>query len=332
MPNSTATVSRLLEILCLVQGSRTWTARTLADRFGVSQRTIHQDVARLRDGGIPVDHDSEGGGYSVAESFFLPPVDLTLEETAALMLLAKCADAADSIPLTRPAGRAIEKLRAGMPRTFRRGLDAAMPNVRLDLARSEPEGSTDGVWSTATRAIAERRCLSCFYESVHRSPPAGADATGRFLLQPLTVWWGKRAWYLLGRTAEEPKPRLFKLSRFLHIEATETVAPAPEPDALEAFLGRAWRMIPGPRRTVRVRFESAFAETVADTLWHRDQELIYEEDGRITLAFVVDGLDEIVWWVLGYGPSATVIEPEELRTRVATLAAETAARYGSPPP
>ena len=169
------------------------------------------------------------------------------------------------------------------------------------------------------------------YGSVHRPPPAGADAEGVFLLQPLAVWWGKRAWYLLGRTADEPAPRLFKFSRFERFELTEVPAPEPEPDALRAYLGQAWRMIPGTRHAVRVRFEPAFAETAADTLWHPTQEVEYLGDGAIRLSFEVDGLDEILWWVLGYGPGATVEEPPELRQRVAALAAETAARYAEAP-
>lgn len=331
MPASTATVARLLEILCLVQGSPTWTSQKLADRFGVAQRIIHKDIARLRESGIPVGHDADAGGYALASSFFLPPVDLSLEESAALMLLASVAEATDTIPLTRPAARAIEKLRAGMPRAFQRDLSDAMPRITLDLARSEAEGATDGAWSDATRALAERRCLLCMYESVHRPPPAGADADGRFLLQPLAVWWGKRAWYLLGRTDAEPAARLFKLSRFARLELTDTPAPEPEPDALRRHLGQAWRMMPGTRHAVEIRFEPSFAETVADTLWHPTQEIDWLDDGAIRLCVEVDGLDEISWWVLGYGPGATVEAPAELRERVARLAAETAARYREAP-
>ena len=331
MPSSTTTVSRLLEILCLVQGGSGWTSRKLADRFGVTQRVVYRDVARLRESGVPIDHDADAKGYAIGSSFYLPPVDLTLEESAALMLLGAVAESTDTIPLTRPAARAIEKLRAGMPRAFRRDLNNTLPRVTLGLARCEAEGSTDDAWSTATCAIAERRCLSCVYESVHRPPPASADGEGVFLLQPLDVWWGKRAWYLLGKTEAGPAPRLFKLSRFSRLVLTDTPAPEPEPDALRDFLGQAWRMIPGPRHTVRVRFEPAFAETVADTLWHPTQRVEHLDDGSIRLSVEVDGLDEVLWWVLGYGPHATVEEPAELRRRVATLAAETAARYAEPP-
>ena len=37
------------------------------------------------------------------------------------------------------------------------------------------------------------------------------------------------------------------------------------------------------------------------------------KDGRIVLAFEIDGLDEIVWWVLGWSGRAKVLAPTELR-------------------
>ena len=328
MPSSTATVSRLLETLCLVQGGRGWTAAKLADRFGVTRRVIHRDAARLRESGVPVEHDPATGGYTLPESFFLPPVDLDAAEMSGLVLLAALVESTGMLPLTRPAARAIEKLRAGMPRAFQRGLGGVLPPARIDFTRTEPGGTTDGAWETATRALAERRCLSCVYESVHRPPPGGEE----FLLEPLVVWWSQRAWYLLGRAAGASDARLFKLSRFATLRLTDTPAPEPAPDALEAFLGHAWRMIPGPRHRVRVRFEPPFAETASDTLWHPTQAVEFHADGGATLRFEVDGLDEILWWVLGYGPGVVVEEPAELRERVAALAAETAARYAEPTP
>ena len=67
-----------------------------------------------------------------------------------------------------------------------------------------------------------------------------------------------------------------------------------------------------PRHRVVVRFEPEFSDNASETRWHSTQEEQWDENGRVTLTFTVDGLDEIVWWVLGYGPGATVLEPPEL--------------------
>jgi len=93
-------------------------------------------------------------------------------------------------------------------------------------------------------------------------------------------------------------------------------------------VGNAWRMIRGKQRyEIEVLFEKEFANTASETRWHPTQQEQWGDDGRVTLTFSIDGLDEIVWWVLGYGPGATVIGPPELRKRVHSLASETVRRY-----
>ena len=82
------------------------------------------------------------------------------------------------------------------------------------------------------------------------------------------------------------------------------------------------------RHEVVIDFDPTVAETVADTHWHPTQHTEEHPDGSLTYRCTVDGLDEIVWWVLGYGPHAVVREPRELVERVTDLARATAERYG----
>ncbi len=61
-------------------------------------------------------------------------------------------------------------------------------------------------------------------------------------------------------------------------------------------------MIPGDRRyLVKIEFDRECGRNVADTLWHSTQRIALSRSGSCTFECEVDGLDEIVWWVLGYG-------------------------------
>ena len=126
--------------------------------------------------------------------------------------------------------------------------------------------------------------------------------------------------------------RRLKLNRFTSIRLTDRPFAIPDDFDLREDLGLAWRMIRGPTRyRVAVRFEPAFADAASETRWHPTQEEQWDhEAGTVTLRFTVDGLDEIVWWVLGYGPGATVLEPPELIEKVRDLARATAERYARP--
>jgi predicted DNA-binding transcriptional regulator YafY len=84
-----------------------------------------------------------------------------------------------------------------------------------------------------------------------------------------------------------------------------------------------------PEHEVEILFDAEFANTVADTQWHKTQEVEFHEDGSATFRCTVAGLDEIVWWVLSMGPHCEVRAPDELRERVRTAAMEMALRYTS---
>ena len=78
---------RVLELLTLLQSRRQWSAAELADRFGVTPRTVRRDVDRLRVLGYPVDATTgRAGGYRLASGAHLPPLVFDDEEAVALML------------------------------------------------------------------------------------------------------------------------------------------------------------------------------------------------------------------------------------------------------
>ena len=98
---------------------------------------------------------------------------------------------------------------------------------------------------------------------------------------------------------------------------------------LDKHLGNAWRMMRGKDVDIELRFDAEFADTIADTRWHRTQDFQMHPDGSCTFTATVSGFEEIVWWILSMGPHCTVIKPKALAERVRELAAKTAAQYQS---
>ena len=104
-------LSRLTAILTQLQSSKIVTARFLAEKHGVSIRTIYRDIRTLEKSGIPVVTE-EGKGYSLMEGYRLPPIMFTEEEANALItaeqLILKNKDAS----LVSNYSAAIEKIKA----------------------------------------------------------------------------------------------------------------------------------------------------------------------------------------------------------------------------
>src|SRR5438270_3744512 len=85
--------SRLFALAEALRARRTGvTAQELADRFGVTLRTIYRDLEALQDAGMPIKADrGRGGGYALDKTYQLPPVNFTAREAALLVALARLA-------------------------------------------------------------------------------------------------------------------------------------------------------------------------------------------------------------------------------------------------
>lgn len=330
MPADYSRIHRLLRILTLIQAEGDWTAERLAVEFGVHVRTIYRDMKILETAGIPYFHDASTGGYRVRRDFFMPPVELTLDESLALIALTQSIDDIEQVPLTKPAFRAIAKIRSQLPRAVRKELDAIEPHLEVKLAATGPTDGINDVYEIIRRAIATRRTLRCGYDSVERSLNGEADNDERFLFEPYVLFFSQRAWYAVGQHHGRGEVRCLKLNRFAHLEPTSRPYEIPRNFELDDHLGDAWRMIRGePVYDVRLWFDPRFAETIADTAWHRTQVIEWHDDGSITFRCRVAGLEEIVWWVLSMGPNCRVLAPDELADRVRELAQRTAGLYES---
>jgi predicted DNA-binding transcriptional regulator YafY len=316
-------IHRLLKILTLIQGSKGWTAQTLSVECGTTERTIYRDMKMLEGADIPYFYDEEAKCYRVHRDFFMPPVQLTLDESLALAALAEHIGGQEQVPFTKAAARAIAKIRGQLPSPIQRELEQIEDHVAIKLAAANPpEGSAD-VYETMRSALSRKLALRCEYESL------GGSKNGQtFILKPYTLFFNQRAWYVVGHHSKHDDVRCLKLSRFSRIELTDHSYAIPKTFSLDRHLGNAWRMIRGKKTfEVELLFDPEFAETIADTHWHSTQEVIWNDDKSITFTCKVDGLEEIVWWVLSMGPHCTVKEPKELIEQVRKLAGEMIALY-----
>jgi len=297
----------------------------LAEACERSSRTIYRDLKTLNESGIPNGFDKETNGYRIQRGFFMPPVELTFEEAMAMVALLERVGDDTQIPFLETAQIVAEKIRSQLPPALLREVETFDDCVQIDLARRSVDDSDRDVYRTMRRAIADKRLLHCRYDSVHSKRD---DASETFEFRPYALWYCQRAWYAVGKRSDRDDARRLKLNRFTFVKRTEQPYHIPDDFDLQAFQGNAWRMIRGDdEHHVAIRFTPQFAETVSETRWHPTQQAEWHDDESVTLTFTVDGLDEIVWWVLGYGPGAKVLQPPELTDRVRELALATCAQY-----
>jgi predicted DNA-binding transcriptional regulator YafY len=134
--------SRLFAIAEYLRGRRTGViAEDLAERFGVTIRTIYRDLDALRDAALPVRADrGRGGGYALEKSYSLPPVNFTAREAALLITIGRWASELRLVPFAETLAAALDKVRAALSASAQRELAEVAANLMFIgvPARSAP--------------------------------------------------------------------------------------------------------------------------------------------------------------------------------------------------
>ncbi|MDT0310469.1 transcriptional regulator [Streptomyces sp. DSM 44917] len=194
--------SRLLSLLSLLQARPEWPGQLLAERLGVSPRTVRRDIGRLRDLGYPVAATKgPAGGYRLGAGTRLPPLLFDDEQAVALAVALRTA-ATSGAGVEEAAARALHTVRQVLPARLRHRVDA------LDVtAVPHPHPQADpNVLLTLSAAVRARELLRFDYA------PATPDSPPRRAEPHHLVTWGGR-WYLVAWDLEREAWRTFRADR-----------------------------------------------------------------------------------------------------------------------
>ncbi|HEX2514969.1 MAG TPA: YafY family protein [Chloroflexota bacterium] len=311
-----ATSTRLLRLLSLFQARRDWPGAALADRLGVSARTVRRDVDRLRALGYPVQATmGTGGGYRLGAGAALPPLLLDDEEAVTLAVVLREAAGGAVSGREETALRALAKLEQVLPDRLRRRVDAVQAYtvpVPLPGPAVEPE-----LLAVIAGACRDRERLRFDYRDHDGAPSRRAVEPHRL------VSWGRR-WYLVGWDTGRGDWRTFRADRIaLRLPIGPRFAPRDPPaDDLAAYVARG---VSAAGWALRARVTlHAPAETVAERLWP-GYGVLEAVDERTSVLDVGADTTHVLAALLGVlDVEFDVHEPPELVERLRTLAG----RYG----
>ncbi len=125
--------TRLFALAEALRARRTGvTAAELAQRFGVTLRTIYRDLEALQDAGMPIRADrGRGGGYALDKTYQLPPINFTAREAALLVALARMATEQRLVPFPAAIERAADKVRAALSTSAQRELLSLIRELQI---------------------------------------------------------------------------------------------------------------------------------------------------------------------------------------------------------
>jgi len=308
-------VSRVVKLLTTLQSGNQYDAGDLANLLGTSRRTVFRDLKELQAIGVPYHYDPKTTSYTVDPDFFLPPLDLNLQEALSLLLLIHKARNQTQLPFTRSCLLAGLKIENNLPAGIRQYCNTALQNISVKGGAQAPMNLLDTTFARLQEAVMKRRKVHIRYHSLFEGGLIELD------LNPYHLLYNRRAWYLVGFSDTHSSFRVFKLSRIRELTILDKCFVDEGDFDLDEFLGRAWSMIPEGRiHHVKLRFLPKVANNVTEVRWHTTQKVTHNSDGSATVEFRVDGLGEITWWILGYGDQVQVLAPKTLRKRIVEMA------------
>ncbi len=303
-------LSRVMRMLQLLLSRGRWNARDIAAEQECSERTVYRDMQVLELAGIPVEFDQDDRCYRVRQDFRFPSLNVN-EDDALGQGTAASITAGPGLDINAGATPVARKLAALVKEDMAQVLADAEELVSvLDLKLADHSRHRD-IIRTIQWALVKRKQVSGTYRSPHEASEV------KLQLHPYRLCLVKQAWYLIACPVGEDAPRTYRAARFKMLRMLDTNAEIPDAFDIKGYFGNAWAVYRGERSfNVEITFTRDGAGTVTEGVWHHTQKIHKHKDGTVTLTFQVDGLNEIVRWVLGWGSRAKVIQPPELREMI----------------
>lgn len=283
-------VNRLFEIIYLLLHKKCMTAKTLADHFGVSQRTIYRDIDTLSLAGIPVyTEKGKGGGISLLPDFVLNKSILSEQEQNEILTALHGL----STVKTAETDQVLKKLSA----IFNKN---TVPWLEVDFSDWSYMGG--GVFSDFKTAILEHRIAefdyySTFGEITHRR------------VEPIQLWFKSKAWYIKGFCLTRQDIRLFRLSRVRNLIVTGEQFPERD------FLACPPNSTPASHQkqdvTLKLKITPEMTYRIFDDF--DDSSAEKQPDGSFIVTVTWPEDDWVYGTILSYGEYIEVLEPEHIR-------------------
>ena len=317
--------SRLLSILMVLQTRGRVTAEALAAEFEVSVRTIYRDIEELSAADVPVYADrGPNGGFQLLDGYRTKLTGLSPAEAETLFLAGLPGPAAE-LGLADVLTAAQLKLTAALPERVQATANCVAARFHLDPVGWFRSADEARLLPAIAKAVWNETCLDVRYKK------RGAGSVVR-KLQPLGLVLKAGIWYLVARAGDQQ--RTYRVSNFLEMSVGDERFERPK----DFDLVRFWTMSSRAYEVGLYRSEailrvspsgmpkldqlgSVVAQVAAETA------ALPDRDGWVRVVIPIESIDQAAADLIRLGTDAEVLEPAELRWRIAENAQALSALY-----
>ncbi len=299
---------RIVAILIQLQSKRIVKAQELSDRFEVSLRTIYRDIRTLEAAGVPIASEA-GIGYSIMEGYRLPPIMFTREEAGSFVAAEKLMQKFTDKSLGAYHESAMIKLKSVLRGAEKDWVEALESQVSIFPSQKMFNDKVPNALEVLFESIAEKTQVFLSYESIQADEPIDRK------IEPVGIFNENNFWYVLGYCHLRQDYRQFRTDRIHKIHRTS------EAFLLEHAPVEELRNVESSQKTkVRILVDKKVAKFIKASKQRFGFIKEITKHHEVEMTFMVDDIeDHFARWYLTFGDYAKIVEPEQLRTRIAEL-------------
>jgi predicted DNA-binding transcriptional regulator YafY len=291
-------INRLLGITILLLNRETVTAKELAERFGVSTRTIYRDIDVLSSAGVPVfTNKGNGGGISLLENYSLNKTLISEYESESLLLALKTLKAAKYPEIDT----ILEKIGA----VFKH---SETDWVHIDFSPWESTPNEHNKFIEIKKAILDRKRISFEYVS------SAGEKTSREI-EPMKLIFKGQAWYLWGYCVRKNDFRVFRISRIKNVKVTNEIFK--RRNYVDKNQGNETENIRSPV-CLKLKFYPQVLHRLYDDF--DDEMIVRNSDGTCTVEVQFPEDEWVYGYLLSFGSYVEILEPQHIRDIIADRA------------
>ena len=309
---------KALEILSNPEGT---TIEQMASRLEVNRRSVYRLLEVIEGLGFPIYDENipleREKRWKLEETYLkklpnmrVPDINLSLSEIISLYLLRSEASLLKGTDLEKHTHSAFGKFSMFLPGDALGKLDRIKALFVSASRFMKDYSGKEKLVEQLMDAIMKKETCDIGYHSFHD------DKLRNFKIDPLHFFENNGGLYILVNTSTYGDIRTLAVERIQNIKRTGESFQYPEGFDPEALLESAFDMVYGDPVKVRIWFSPEQVRYVKERKWSKNQEIVDQEDGSIILSMETSGWWDVKRWVLSYGRTAKVLEPEDLREEI----------------
>jgi predicted DNA-binding transcriptional regulator YafY len=242
-------LERLQAILLQLQSRRLVRAQDIADKYGISLRTVYRDIRALEESGVPIAAEA-GVGYSLAEGYALPPVQFTQAEAAALFTAEKLLEKMGDASVNKELQSAMNKIRSVLRNTEKDFLETLEQSMQVHTWRPQQDKSYPNHFiSTIQQSLVQQRLISLEYFSLH------SNEINLRKVEPIGLCYLTGSWHLIAWCRLRKDIRDFRVDRIRSLQLLDELYEKRKRQSLDDYLkGTA---SPKDLQKVVIRFDNS---------------------------------------------------------------------------